>query len=165
MQIYSVEKTNNGYILKKKSIDFNFFNSVETKSGDIRLIPKEVKELNLYRDIKGLKDYNFNILDLLSVECNGKDREVKNVMYTLHEIYHMIGDGGKIVRNSCLNIQTMILKGWNYSRRLGISYPPCDNNLCVAEIYRQAIANNIWLKMCFKINNDLILKITTSARE
>jgi hypothetical protein len=165
MNFYSVTKTDDCYLLKNESIDLNFFNKVETKDGNIKLIPKEVKVININRNFNSLKDYNFNLLKLISFKCDGEERVPCLVGNILHYIYHKIGDGGSIIRNSCLNLKTNVIRGWNYSRRLGISYPPCDDNLFMAEIYHQSLANDIWLELCFRINENLILKISTNSRE
>lgn len=160
MQYYSVTKLDDGYLLKKKSIDLSFFNKIETKDGDIKLVRKDITEIYVGGNVPVLKNYNFNKMKVIGVKINGTKLVFSRLIDFLSYIYKFIGNGAKIIQNTVLNIQTLPVREFIYSKSLGISYPHTDNNLLILEIFKQSIANNFVVEIDMKVD-EIILHLNS----
>lgn len=79
----------------------------------------------------------------------------------LEEIYNIIGDGVKIIKNSKLNIKTIKKEneGFYYLENIGISIQGVNSNKCLSEICSQCIDNQIKLDMCVKLQSNIIINV------
>jgi hypothetical protein len=91
------------------------------------------------------------------------DDEITKLKYKsiLENIYKIINDGIKIIKNSKLNIKTInkLDEGFYYLEDLGISIQGVDSNKCLLEIINQCIENEISLIMKIKLNDETNINI------
>ena len=80
---------------------------------------------------------------------------------TLYNIYNLINDKIKIIKNTKLNIIALkkVDNGFYYSDNLGISVQGADSNKCLLEIITQCIENKIKLYMKIKLIDNNIIEI------
>ena len=79
----------------------------------------------------------------------------------MENIYKIINDGTKIIKNSKLNIKTIkkLDEGFYYLEDLGISIQGVDSNKCLLEIINQCVENEISLIMKIKLNDETNINI------
>ena len=79
----------------------------------------------------------------------------------MENIYKIINDGTKIIKNSKLNIKTIkkLDEGFYYLEDLGISIQGVDSNKCLLEIINQCVENKISLIMKIKLNDETNINI------
>ena len=147
MEIYIFTKLNNGDILlQKKIIDTTNFIIINKDNGDI-LLQKNIQ----FTDITELTNYNFT-KSIIS-DCSIDNKKWNKLKYKsiLCQIYKLINDGTKIIKNTNLNIKTIKKEdnGFYYLDNIGISVQGVDSNNCLLEIINQCVNNDI--KICMKV--------------
>ena len=132
---------------------------ITNKNNGDKLLKKITKiDIN---DVNDIKKYDFRKSNILS--CLLNDEEITKLKYKsiLENIYKIINDGTKIIKNSKLNIKTIkkLDEGFYYLEDLGISIQGVDSNKCLLEILNQCIENEISLIMKIKLNDETNVNI------
>ena len=159
MDTYKFTKLDNGDILLQKIIIDNT-NYVLTKidNGDILL--KKINHV-IITEIKSIKEYNFS--KSIIYECFINNKEFNKLKYksVLEQIYKLIGDGTKIIKNTKLNIKTIKKEdeGFYYLDNIGISVQGVDSNKGLLEIINQCVTNQIELSMKIKMIDEITINI------
>ena len=96
-------------------------------------------------------------------ECVIDNKEYNKLKYKsiLEQIYKLINDGTKIIKNTKLNIKTIKKEdeGFYYLDNIGISVQGIDSNKCLFEIINQCIENEIEISMKIKLIDDTTINI------
>ena len=151
MEIYKYTQSNDGDILLQKIIinDGNY--TIINKDNGDKLL-KKITHINI-TNIEDIKNYDF--LKSLIIECSIYDKEFNKLKYKviLEQIYKLINDGTKIIKNTKLNIKTIKKEdeGFYYLDNVGISIQGVNSNKCLLEIINQCIKNKIGLYMKIKL--------------
>ena len=151
MEIYKYTESNDGDILLQKIIinDGNY--TIINKDNGDKLL-KKITHINI-TNIEDIKNYDF--LKSLIIECSINDKEFNKLKYKviLEQIYKLINDGTKIIKNTKLNIKTIKKEdeGFYYLDNVGISIQGVNSNKCLLEIINQCIKNKIGLYMKIKL--------------
>lgn len=159
MDIYKITQLKNGDLLfQLTEIGDELFNIIHQENGDILF--KLLSYINI-TDIKDIEKYNFSKSNIIECKINNQKHNKLKYKPILGEIYNLIGDGTKIIKNTTLNIKTIKKndKGFCYLSNLGISVQSVDSNKCLLEIIHQCVENNIKLSIKLKLNNTLLLNI------
>lgn len=156
MEIYKyIQLDNDDILLEKIILDTTQYTIINKDNGDIIL------KKNNYIDIKNIKDYDYKKSILL--ECSINNIEFNKLKYKsiIEHIYYIINDGTKIIKNTKLNIKTIIKEdeGFKYLANIGISIQGADSNKSLYEIINQCCENDIKLFMKIKLINELIINI------
>jgi hypothetical protein len=159
-QIFIAKETPFGYKLVKtdKLIDLDNFNIVPAGVDEYYLEKKaEYKKI----DKTDLGKYNFSNSKIKEVTINNGSSTIKSLSKILSQIYKQIGSSNKIIKNTKLNIIKVEnkVKGREFIRNLGISYPKPDSNLCVFEIVNQCEMNEIKIDLKFELVNKELIKV------
>ena len=152
METYKIRNLDNGDILLLKNIiDNTNYIIIEKENGDKLL--KKITSINI-TDIKNIKDYDFKKSIILKCLINNEDFNKLKYKLILEQIYKLIKDGVKIIKNTKLNIKTIKKEdeGFYYLDNIGISIQGVDSNKCLLEIINQCLENQIKLSMKIKIN-------------
>lgn len=152
METYKILVLDNGDILLQKNIiDNTNYIIIEKENGDKLL--KKITSINI-TDIKDIKDYDFKKSIILKCLINNEDFNKLKYKLILEQIYKLIKDGVKIIKNTKLNIKTIKKEdeGFYYLDNIGISIQGVDSNKCLLEIINQCLENQIKLSMKIKIN-------------
>jgi hypothetical protein len=160
MEIYKFTELDNGDILLHKSIiNTNNYTIINKENGDKLL--KKISHINI-TDIKAIKDYDFKKSIIL--ECLIDNKEFNKLKYKsiLEQIYKLINDGTKIIKNTKLNIKTLKIEdeGFYYLDNIGISVQGAESNKCLLEIINQCIENEIELSMKIKSINEITINLS-----
>ena len=88
---------------------------------DYQIYPKEngnliLKPIQIINNLDSLNEINFCSSQILSCKINNESYENNKYKSILNKIYELIGDGTKIIKNSCLNIKTILKKSSGCSR-------------------------------------------------
>ena len=156
MNIYKyTKKDNDEILLERVEIDFNDYEIIELLNGNKILRKKSI----IITNIKELSNYNFSASTIS--DCYINDTKVEKLKYKsiLNSIYLLINKGSIIIKNSILNIETIIKEdeGFYYIESLGISIQGVDANKCLREIVIQSEKNKIKLEITLRtISNDNI---------
>jgi hypothetical protein len=150
METYKIIQLDNGDILLQKFIIDNInYTIIHKENGD-----KLLKKITNITDINEIKNYDCKKSIIL--ECSIDNKEFNKLKYKLilEEIYKIINDGTKIIKNTKLNIKTIEKQdeGFYYLDNIGISIQGVDSNKCLYEIINQCIEYKIKL-----INNIIII--------
>jgi hypothetical protein len=149
MDIYKFINLDNGDILLEKIfIDKDYIIIIEQDNGN-----------KLLKKIININDYNFTKSQILECFINNKEYHKLKYRFILNEIYNIINDGVKIIKNTKINIKTLKKEneGFYYLHNIGISVQGIDSNKCLLEILNQCIENNIKIILKIKlINNNII---------
>jgi hypothetical protein len=159
MIAYKFTELDNGDILLEKiTLDNPNYSIIHKENGDILL--KKPTHIQI-TDIIKIKDYNFKKSTI--TECLIDNKEFDKLKYKsiLSQIYRLINDGTKIIRNTKLNIKTIKKEdeGFYYLDDIGISIQGVDSNKCLLEIVNQCLENRIKLSMKIKSNDGTIIDI------
>jgi hypothetical protein len=159
MEVYKFKNLDNGDILLEKVVlDNTNYTIVNKNNGD--KILKKITTVNI-TGINDIKKYDFRKSNILS--CLLNDDEITKLKYKsiLENIYKIINDGTKIIKNSKLNIKTInkLDEGFYYLEDLGISIQGVDRNKCLLENINQCIENEISLIMKIKLNDETNINI------
>lgn len=159
MEVYKYKNLDNGDVLLEKVVlDNTNYTIVNKNNGD--KILKKITTVNI-TDINVIKKYDFRKSNILS--CLLDNDEIIKLKYksVLENIYKIINDGTKIIKNSKLNIKTIkkLDEGFYYFEDLGISIQGVDSNKCLLEIINQCIENEISLIMKIKLNDETNINI------
>ena len=121
MYYYKIEKQQNGDILLKKIVPIDIL---------------DIKDLK-HRDLK-----NSEIIKCLVGNIQVTKLKYKSV---LEQIYNIVNDGTKIIKNTTLNIKTIKKEdeGYYYLEDIGISIQGVESNKCILEIINQCVKNKI----------------------
>jgi len=159
MEVYKFKNLDNGDILLEKVVLDNANYTIITKNNGDKIL-KKITSINI-TDISDIKKYDFRKSNILS--CSLNDDEITKLKYKsiLENIYKIINDGTKIIKNSKLNIKTIkkIDEGFYYLEDLGISIQCVDSNKCLLEIINQCIENEFSLIMKIKLNDETNINI------
>jgi hypothetical protein len=160
MEIYKFTELDNGDILLHKIIiDTINYTIINKENGDKLL--KKTAHINI-TDIKDIKDYDFKKSIIL--ECLLDNKEFNKLKYKsiLEQIYKLINDGTRIIKNTKLNIKTLKKEdeGFYYLDNIGISVQGADSNKCLLEIINQCIENEIELSMKIKSINEITINLS-----
>ena len=122
---------------------------------------KPVEDNNNVFPIKDLINYDFGKSIILECLLNDKKMTKNKYKSTLYNIYNLINDKMKIIKNTKLNIIALkkVDNGFYYSDNLGISVQGADSNKCLLEIITQCIENKIKLYMKIKLIDNNIIEI------
>ena len=159
METYKILVLDNGDILLQKIIiDNTNYIIIEKENGDKLL--KKITSINI-TDIKYIKDYDFKKSIILKCLINNEDFNKLKYKLILEQIYKLIKDGVKIIKNTKLNIKTIKKEdeGFYYLDNIGISIQGVDSNKCLLEIINQCLENQIKLSMKIKLINNIIINI------
>ena len=159
MIAYKFTELDNGDILLEKiTLDNPNYSIIHKENGDILL--KKATHVNI-TDIIKIKDYDFKKSTI--TECLIDNKEFDKLKYKsiLGQIYRLINDGTKIIRNTKLNIKTIKKEdeGFYHLDDIGISIQGVDSNKCLLEIVNQCLENRIELSMKIKSNDGTIIDI------
>lgn len=159
MKSYKMIELDNGDILLEKiEIDNTKYSIVTKDNGDILL--KKIKYINIV-NIADLEKYDMKKSQI--EKCLINDNFLTKLKYhsICNYIYDLINDGIKIIKNTKLNIKTIIKnnEGFQYLDNLGISVQRVDSNKCLLEIINQCIKNNISISMKIKLLNNKFLNL------
>lgn len=160
MEIYKfTELDNDDILLHKIIIDTINYTIINKENGDKLL--KKTAHINI-TDIKDIKDYDFKKSIIL--ECLLDNKEFNKLKYKsiLEQIYKLINDGTRIIKNTKLNIKTLKKEdeGFYYLDNIGISVQGADSNKCLLEIINQCIENEIELSMKIKSINEITINLS-----
>lgn len=152
-----IEKDNGDIILKKVFIDTNLYN-VEKSNNNIILKKKKNVKIT---SIEDLSDYDFKKSSILKCSINGEEVNKNKYKSVLENIYNLIDNGTKIIKNTKLNIKTTEKQdeGFYYLKKLGISVQGVDSNKCLLEILNQCIFNEIDIQIEIELYNNIIVNI------
>ena len=159
METYKIRYLDNGDILLQKIIiDNTNYIIIEKENGDKLL--KKITSINI-TDIKNIKDYDFKKSIILKCLINNEDFNKLKYKLILEQIYKLIKDGVKIIKNTKLNIKTIKKEdeGFYYLDNIGISIQGVDSNKCLLEIINQCLENQIKLSMKIKLINYITINI------
>ena len=140
--------------LSEKAIEFNnIYYNVIKNNNEYNLV------YGIITSIEEIKNYDLSYSKILNYSINDKNNVKKNYCSILHEIYNIIGDGAKIIKNSTMNIKTTMCNnnGFNAIENLGISVQNKDCNNTIIEIIIQTTKNNISLTMEIELNDKKII--------
>jgi len=159
METFKFTKLDNGDILLQKIIIDNTNYTIINKENGDKLL-KKITNINI-TDIKDIKNYDFK-KSIIS-ECLIDNQEFNKLKYKsiLEQIYKLINDGTKIIKNTKLNIKTIKKEdeGFYYLDNIGISVQGVDSNKCLLEIINQCIENEIELSMKIKLIDEITINI------
>lgn len=160
MKTYKFINLANGDILLQKiAIDNINYTVIDKENGDKLL--KKITTIDI-RDIKDFKDHDFK-KSIIS-ECLIGNKQFNKLKYKsiLENIYKIINDGTKIIKNTKLNIKTIKKEneGFYYLGNIGISVQGVDSNKCLLEIINQCVENEIELSMKIKLINDININLS-----
>jgi hypothetical protein len=160
-EIYKFIELDNGDILLQKIIlnDTNYI-IIDKNNGDKLL--KKITNINI-TDIKDIKIYDFKKSIISKCLINNKEFIKLKYKSILEQIYKLIDDGSKIIKNTLINIKTVKKEdeGFYYLNYIGISVQCVESNKCLLEIINQCIKNKIKLLMEIKLidKNNIIVNI------
>jgi len=119
----------------------------------IKFIPK--KKIMKIDNINKLCEYNFNNSVIIECYFNNKRPTKNKYASILNDIYELINDGTKIIKNTLLNIKTTNdnNKGFSYNSKLGISIQRADANKTFKEIVNLCLINKYLLNIEIKLKN------------
>ena len=159
METYKIRNLDNGDILLLKNIiDNTNYNIIYKENGDILL--QKINNINI-TDIKDVKNYDFKKSIIQITKINNEDFNKLKYKLILEQIYKLIKDGVKIIKNTKLNIKTIKKEdeGFYYLDNIGISIQGVDSNKCLLEIINQCLENQIKLSMKIILVNNIIINI------
>ena len=159
METYKIRNLDNGDILLQKNIiDNTNYNIIYKENGDILL--QKINNINI-TDIKDIKNYDFKKSIIQITKINNEDFNKLKYKLILEQIYNLIKDGVKIIKNTKLNIKTIKKEdeGFYYLDNIGISIQGVDSNKCLLEIINQCLENQIKLSMKIILINNIIINI------
>jgi len=162
-QIYISKETPFGYKLIKANnlIKLDNYNIVPAGPDEIYLEKKyQFKKVNL----PDIGKYNFANSKIKEVTLNNGLLSLKTLSKILVQIYKLIGNSNKIIKNSKLTITKIEngeikIKCREYIKNINISYPKPEPNLCVYEIFSQSEINGINIEIKFELTNQEMIKI------
>jgi hypothetical protein len=147
-------------IYKKENISIEDYDVIE-ENNIIKLKPK--KKIIKIDNIDKLREFNFNSSIIVECYLNNKRPNKNKHASILNDIYELIGDGVKIIKNTSLNIKTTNNndKGFSYNLKLGISVQGADSNKMFKEIVKQCLANvySLNIEIKFKDEKNIIFDI------
>ena len=159
MIAYKFTELDNGDILLEKiTLDNPNYSIIHKENGDILLKKPTYIQIT---DIKTIKDYDFKKSTITECLIDNKKFDKSKYKSILGQIYRLINDGTKIIRNTKLNIKTIKKEdeGFYYLDDIGISIQGVDSNKCLLEIVNQCLENRIKLSMKIKSNDGTIIDI------
>ena len=159
MIAYKFTELDNGDILLEKiTLDDPNYSIIHKENGDILLKKPTYIQIT---DIIKIKDYNFKKSTITECLIDNKKFDKSKYKSILGQIYRLINDGTKIIRNTKLNIKTIKKEdeGFYYLDDIGISIQGVDSNKCLLEIVNQCLENRIKLSMKIKSNDGTIIDI------
>ncbi|ARF10673.1 hypothetical protein Hokovirus_2_200 [Hokovirus HKV1] len=159
MQIYKYnELYNQDILLERIKIDKNTYTMVPLENGNILLKKNISIDIN---NLENIKNYNFaksNIID-----CSINEIKINKLKYKtiLNQIYTIINDGTRIIKNTVLNVKTIKKEdnGFYYLDNIGISVQGVEPNKCITEIINQAKKNNININLSIQLANNMLINI------
>ena len=157
MIAYKFTELDNGDILLEKiTLDNPNYSIIHKENGDILLKKPTYIQIT---DIIKIKDYNFKKSTITECLIDNKKFDKSKYKSILGQIYRLINDGTKIIRNTKLNIKTIKKEdeGFYYLDDIGISIQGVDSNKCLLEIVNQCLENRIKLSMKIKSNDGTII--------
>ena len=159
MEVYKFTNLANGDILLTKvDLDTEKYIVINKDNGDKLL--KKLSIINI-SDIIDIKNYDFKKSSINECLLDLTDYNKLKYKSVLEQIYKIINDGTKIIKNTKLNIKTIKKEdeGFYYLENLGISVQGVDSNKCLLEILNQCIENEISILMKIKLINDVVVNI------
>jgi hypothetical protein len=150
METYKFVELDNGDILLQKIIiDNTSYTIINNDNGDKLL--KKITNVNI-TNIKDIKEYDFKksfITECLINKIQFNKLKYRSILeqlairslYASEQIYNIINDGVKIIKNTKVNIKTIKKEdeGFYYLDNIGISVQGVDSNKCLLEIIYQAV--------------------------
>lgn len=126
---------------------------VDEKNNTITLKPK--KKIIKIDNIGKLREFNFSSSKIKECYLNEKRPSKNKYMSILMDIYELIDDGTKIIKNTLLNVKTKKIndKGYIYNSKLGISVQSANANKTFNEIVNQCLINKFSLNIEIKLLN------------
>lgn len=163
--VYISQETPFGYKLVKanKHFDLDDFNIILSDTDEFYLEKKiQFKKINT----SDIGKYNFTNSKIKEVRINNGLSVLKTLPKILVNIFKIIADPNKIIKNSKLviikNLNDEIkIKGREYINKLNINYIKPDSNLCIYEMFSQSELNEIKLEIKIELTNKEIIKIVT----
>ena len=164
METYKFTKLDNGDILLQKIVIDNINYTVINKENGDKLL-KKITTINI-TDIKDIKDYDFkkSTISECLIDNNNQMVRFNKLKYKsiLENIYKIINDGTKIIKNTKLNIKTIKKEdeGFYYLDNIGISIQGVNSNKCILEIINQCVENEIELSMKIKLDDGITINLS-----
>jgi hypothetical protein len=142
---------------------------VKIKNTEYEIHPQDngqllLKPLCIYltkNDINNLNIYDFSNSKIINCNINNQEHHKLKYRNILDEIYKIINNGTKIIKNTTINIQTLKIndRGFYYLKDIGISIQGIDSNKCIYEIINQCINNDIIIEINIELSNTRIINI------
>ena len=152
MEIYKfINLDNDDILLEKIIIDNKNYIIINQDNGNI-----------LLQKIININDYDFKKSQILQCFINNKEYYKLKYRFILNQIYNIINDGTKIIKNTKINIKTLKKEdeGFYFLNNIGISIQGIDSNKCLLEIINQCSENNIKIILKIKLINNNIINIS-----
>ena len=155
MNIYLKEKKvleDGTIIYKKVNMPLEDYLVIED-NNTITLKPK--KKIIKIDNIDELSEFDLNSSIIVECYLDGKRPTKNKYASVLNDIYELINDGTKIIKNTILNIKTTHNddKGFCYNSKIGISIQRADSNKTFKEIVKQCLANKYLLNIEIKLKD------------
>lgn len=141
--VYEVKEHANGdLILKWKKIYADEYTAEHLDNGNIHLTKKQI---TMVTQLDELKLYDFTDSTIYSAKLSDTHLSILSYKTICWNIYNVINNGFRIIKNTCLNVQTLKKKneGFKYFPALGISAQSTDPNTFICEIVGQCLANRV----------------------
>ena len=160
MATYKFTKLDNGDILLQKNVIDNINYTVINKENGNKLL-KKITTINI-TNIKDIKDYDLKKSTISKCLIDNKEFNKLKYKSVLENIYKIINDGTKIIKNTYLNIKTIQKEdeGFYYLDNIGISIQGVESNRCLLEIINQCVENEIELSMKIKLIDDITINLS-----
>jgi len=156
---YELTQSLNGDITLKKAIIDKTNYTIEEKENGCILLKKIV--IITINDANDIKNYDFKKSTILSCLINNNDANKLKYKSILEQIYELINDGTKIIKNTKINIKTIKKEdeGFYHMDNIGISIQSTESNKTISEIVNQCTHNGIKMVMKIKLNCGITINI------
>lgn len=141
-----VSQTNDKIVVKPIEIDLDKY--IIERNNETGLITyKKIKEVYVSK-LDDLNEIDLTFSKIIECKINNKDLDILSYRPLLIHIYHLIGDGVKIIRalpitNNDIKIGMFKEKGYTFLEDLGISFHGKNAHNTMKEILHQCDFNHI----------------------
>lgn len=160
MEAYKyIEQEDDTILLEKITIDTTRY-EITKQNGNLLLKPIHIVYATIGNP-KDIKKFNFCYSKISNCRINDIFFPYFKYKSILTEIYKIINDGTKIIKNTILNIKTIKKEDdcFYYLSDIGISVEDADSNSYLYEIMQQCIENKIKLILTIKLKSETIIDI------
>ena len=141
-----VSQTNDKIVVKPIEIDLDKY-IIERDSETGLITYKKIKEIYVSK-LDDLNEIDLTFSKIIQCKINNKDLDILSYRPLLIHIYHLIGDGVKIIRalpivNNDIKIGKFEEKGYTFLEDLGFSFHGKNAHNTMKEILHQCDFNHI----------------------